>query len=195
MLSLTRRLGQRILIGRDVEVTILGVQGGKVRLGIAAPRSVPVHRAELVAKVEAQNRHALARTVAQGVEAGQELRFPEGLFGLREHTAFVLCDLAEGNPIRCLVSCVDPAVQLLVIDAETAWPSYPLDAARAALGVDGEVAVALVVNVPADGGPATANTLAPLVLAMDSREGRQVVLERPGLRVDAAIGKAPGEGG
>ncbi len=47
MLVLTRRANQRIMIGRDVVVTVLEVRGDQVRLGIRAPRSVEVHREEV----------------------------------------------------------------------------------------------------------------------------------------------------
>lgn len=53
MLVLTRRAGESILIGDDVEVTVLAVDGSKVRLGIKAPISVPVHRREIYLAIHA----------------------------------------------------------------------------------------------------------------------------------------------
>jgi carbon storage regulator len=47
MLVLTRKPRESVIIGDDIEVTVLGVVGEKVRLGIAAPREVPVHRKEI----------------------------------------------------------------------------------------------------------------------------------------------------
>jgi carbon storage regulator len=47
MLILTRRVGEEIIIGSDIRVTVVAVQGGKVRLGIAAPDSVRVDRREV----------------------------------------------------------------------------------------------------------------------------------------------------
>jgi carbon storage regulator len=47
MLVLTRRCGEEIVIGGNIHVTVLSVQGDKVRIGIAAPRSVPVDRQEV----------------------------------------------------------------------------------------------------------------------------------------------------
>jgi carbon storage regulator len=47
MLVLTRKLGTQIVIGDDVVLTILSIQGNTVRLGIAAPREVPIQRGEL----------------------------------------------------------------------------------------------------------------------------------------------------
>jgi carbon storage regulator len=51
MLVLTRRSGESIVIGDDVEVTILGVDGQKVRVGVQAPSAVPVHRKEIYLEI------------------------------------------------------------------------------------------------------------------------------------------------
>lgn len=56
MLILTRRTGETLMIGGDVTVTVLGVKGNQVRIGINAPKDVPVHREEI------------AERIAQGVE-------------------------------------------------------------------------------------------------------------------------------
>ena len=47
MLVLTRRLGEKLVIGEDVTVTVLGVKGNQIRIGIDAPRDVTVHREEI----------------------------------------------------------------------------------------------------------------------------------------------------
>ena len=60
MLVLTRRPGESILIGRDIEVVILSADGMQVRLGVRAPREITVLRRELVQQVEAENRLAAA---------------------------------------------------------------------------------------------------------------------------------------
>lgn len=62
MLVLARRKGERLLIGEDVEVTVVSVRGDQVRLGISAPRTVAVRRAELVEQVAAENRAAARST-------------------------------------------------------------------------------------------------------------------------------------
>ena len=51
MLVLSRKLGESIVIGDDVRVTIIHVGGGRVRLGVEAPLATPVHRAEVSAKI------------------------------------------------------------------------------------------------------------------------------------------------
>ena len=58
MLVLTRKLGESIVIGNNVRVTVLEMQGKQVRLGIEAPPEVPVHRGEVYKRIEAENRLA-----------------------------------------------------------------------------------------------------------------------------------------
>jgi carbon storage regulator len=52
MLVLSRKLNERILIGKDVWVTVMDIRGDKVRLGFDAPREVPVHREEVVSRID-----------------------------------------------------------------------------------------------------------------------------------------------
>lgn len=52
MLILTRRIGESVKIGDNVTVAVLGVKGLQVRIGIDAPRDVPVHREEIVEKIK-----------------------------------------------------------------------------------------------------------------------------------------------
>lgn len=54
MLILTRRIGEKLMIGDDVEVTILGVKGNQVRLGVKAPDDVPVHRQEIYERIKGE---------------------------------------------------------------------------------------------------------------------------------------------
>ena len=71
MLVLTRRAGESIVIGDEVRVVVLDVRGETVRLGIEAPRSVQVHRAEIYAEVQAANAAALAKGGDLGSLTGQ----------------------------------------------------------------------------------------------------------------------------
>lgn len=52
MLILTRRVGETIMIGNDVTVTVLGVKGNQVRVGINAPKNVAVHREEIYERIK-----------------------------------------------------------------------------------------------------------------------------------------------
>lgn len=55
MLTLTRRVDESLVIGDNVTVTILGVKGNQVRIGVDAPRDVSVHREELAQKQDGKN--------------------------------------------------------------------------------------------------------------------------------------------
>jgi carbon storage regulator len=52
MLILTRRVGETVVIGNDVTVTVLGVKGNQVRVGINAPKTVAVHREEIYERIK-----------------------------------------------------------------------------------------------------------------------------------------------
>jgi len=54
MLTLTRRVGATIFIGDDVRLTVLGIKGNQVRIGIEAPDAVPVHREEIYDRIQAE---------------------------------------------------------------------------------------------------------------------------------------------
>jgi carbon storage regulator len=66
MLNITRRRGERIVVGDDIFVSVLEVSGQTVRLGIDAPRSVRVYREELWLEIKAQNEAAAAAALPQG---------------------------------------------------------------------------------------------------------------------------------
>ena len=66
MLILTRRAGERVVIGEDVLVTVMEVSGQTVRLGIAAPRGLPIYREEIWLAVKEENR-AAAEAAADAV--------------------------------------------------------------------------------------------------------------------------------
>jgi carbon storage regulator len=66
MLNITRRRGERIIVGDNIYVSVLEVSGQTVRLGIDAPRSVRVYREELWLEIKAQNEAAASAALPQG---------------------------------------------------------------------------------------------------------------------------------
>ena len=59
MLILTRRVGETVMIGSDVTVTVLGVKGNQVRVGVNAPRDVAVHREEIFERIKREQQAGL----------------------------------------------------------------------------------------------------------------------------------------
>ena len=66
MLVLTRKIGEKVMIGDDVSVTILGLFGNYVRLGINAPKAVDIHREEIYVKIQNENQDSDAQQIAIG---------------------------------------------------------------------------------------------------------------------------------
>jgi len=61
MLILTRRVGETVVIGNDVTVTVLGIKGNQVRLGVKAPKNVSVHREEIYERILEEQKQAADR--------------------------------------------------------------------------------------------------------------------------------------
>ena len=75
MLILTRRVGETVMIGDDVTVTVLGVKGNQVRIGVNAPRDVAVHREEIFERIKREEQDGVpAQTPKNG--NGQHDNYP-----------------------------------------------------------------------------------------------------------------------
>ena len=64
MLILTRRIGETLIIGDDVNITVLGVKGNQVRLGINAPKDVSVHREEIYLRIQQEKQGTEVEEIA-----------------------------------------------------------------------------------------------------------------------------------
>jgi len=80
MLILTRRVGEALMIGDDVSITVLGVKGNQVRLGIDAPRSIAVHREEIYRRIKREQAGG-ARQDEAVPEEPREHSAPSGRYG------------------------------------------------------------------------------------------------------------------
>jgi carbon storage regulator len=76
MLVLTRKPDQSIMVGNDIEITVLEVRGEQVRLGIRAPRTVTVHRKEVFEQIRLENQNAAANATDALPNLGELLPKP-----------------------------------------------------------------------------------------------------------------------
>ena len=70
MLALTRKKGESLIINNDIEITILDIKGDQVKVGISAPKSVPVYRKEVYLQIQESNK---AASESAGLEALKNL--------------------------------------------------------------------------------------------------------------------------
>ena len=75
MLVLTRKVGEQVLIGEDIVVTVLDVRGDSIRIGFDAPRGIKIQRAEMIAEVTEANKEAAA-AADSGAESRLRALFP-----------------------------------------------------------------------------------------------------------------------
>lgn len=69
MLALSRKANESIIIGNDIEVTILEVKGEQVKIGIKAPKSIPVYREEVYQQIRESNKEAASDAVTENLKS------------------------------------------------------------------------------------------------------------------------------
>ena len=65
MLALSRKVNESIMIGNDIEITILEVKGDQIKIGINAPKSVPIYRKELYLQIQESNKEAASSEISK----------------------------------------------------------------------------------------------------------------------------------
>jgi carbon storage regulator len=70
MLALTRKKGESIIIDNDIELTVLDVRGDQIKLGVSAPKEIPVYRKEVYLQIQAETKEAMS---TEGMDALKEL--------------------------------------------------------------------------------------------------------------------------
>ena len=68
MLALSRRKGESIVINNDIEITILEVKGDQVKLGVAAPKEVPIYRKEVYTQIQESNKEAMTEASPEALK-------------------------------------------------------------------------------------------------------------------------------
>lgn len=77
MLVLSRQKNETIMIGDDIEITIVDIKGDNVRVGITAPRSIPVHRKEVYLAIQQENLQAAQADVPPDALQGLHVELPQ----------------------------------------------------------------------------------------------------------------------
>ncbi len=72
MLILTRRVGETLKVGNDVDVTVLGVKGNQIRIGIKAPKTVAVHREEIFERIQREAELAARSNQSKGPSTSKD---------------------------------------------------------------------------------------------------------------------------
>ena len=68
MLALSRKKNEAIIINNNIEITVLDIRGDQIKLGIAAPKEIPIYRKEVYIQIQNENKQATEATDVSGIE-------------------------------------------------------------------------------------------------------------------------------
>jgi len=105
MLVLARKIGQKIRIGSDIELVVVAVQGDVVRLGISAPKGVPIHRQEIFDAITAENQAAADVSVADVICALAKLHPPSSQGRVQARNIFLFSPKVSPDAVDNKVEC------------------------------------------------------------------------------------------
>ncbi|MBE5831449.1 MAG: carbon storage regulator CsrA [Butyrivibrio sp.] len=73
MLALSRKKNEAIIINNNIEITVLDIRGDQIKLGIAAPKEIPIYRKEVYIQIQNENKQATEATDVSGIEELKKL--------------------------------------------------------------------------------------------------------------------------
>ncbi len=73
MLALSRKKNEAIIVNNDIEITVLDIRGDQVKIGIAAPKEVPIYRKEVYLQIQQENKESQEATDVAGVDELKKL--------------------------------------------------------------------------------------------------------------------------
>ena len=188
MLILTRKQGQGICIGNDIEITVKEIIGSQVRLGINAAPTIKVYRTEIYEQIVKENESAASRGKikfdsirfgALEVKEDKIIDFPVGLIGMPDPDRFVMLDY--NHPFSWLHSVDHPALAFVIVNGAEFGKTYQIELPYGDKDIDlqpgDEFAVINIVTVQERVEDTAVNMKAPIVVNMRNKKGKQFILE------------------
>ena len=188
MLILTRKQGQGICIGNDIQITVKEIVGSQVRLGIEAAPAIKIYRTEIYEQIVKENASAASagkvkfdsvRFGALEVKKDKIIDFPVGLIGMSDPDRFVMLDYTP--PFSWLHSVDHPEVAFVIVNGAEFGKTYQIEMPYGDKDIDlqqgDEVAVINIVTAQEHVEQTAVNMKAPIIVNMRNKKGKQFILE------------------
>lgn len=199
MLILTRKAGESLYIGDDIKLTVLGIQGKQIKLGITLPDTMTVYREEIYALVADDNtlarqskkdklsikdmpqvREIETKLGMQQISEDNIIHFPKGIIGYEEEQNFTLLSLGENSPFCMLQSTKTPDLGFIVTDPYTFIDDYSVkmnEAEQACIQAESskDIFVFVTITIPREKpDQTTLNLSGPIFINHEKRIAMQV---------------------